>query len=154
MIDISLIPPCKRLAKVIVDQSSDVEKLHCTSLRMSIFELPERSKRRLLHGLRYQSLCSACPQTDETAASFKLRHCTRLALRYSLPSGTDDLHIAFDVVVAAPNMERWQDICLSLGSVKSCSCTFLMELIPVQTEEASHFCGRVTIRRQPSPRPL
>lgn len=115
MID-SLINSYDKLAGTICGKLPDVGRSSRTHLETSLIELPNIIKSRLLRGLDYHSSCSKCPpQTIET--TLERRHCTRLALKYSSVSSNSGLPVAFDVIVAAPKMQRWQDTCINLQSV-------------------------------------
>ncbi|KAJ4152234.1 hypothetical protein NW765_017743 [Fusarium oxysporum] len=75
-------------------------------------EYPVPIKRKLLSGLRKQSLCSSCPRLDRSQGHIRW-HLTRLLLKYRPPENNNQA-LNFDALVARDPPERWQDIGLSV----------------------------------------
>ncbi|KAB8213018.1 peptidase S8/S53 domain-containing protein [Aspergillus novoparasiticus] len=75
-------------------------------------EYPVPIKRKLLSGLRKQSLCSLCPGLDASQDSLRW-HPTRLLLEHR-PPGHDSHTLDFNVIVTKIPTGSWQDIGLSV----------------------------------------
>lgn len=119
IIKVVLVPKCQGLlAHAYSTQDSVTAHIRRNPPETTLVELHDKTKKRLLQGLRLQEMCMDCTRMEEADRDREPRHHVRLLLKNLGRVDKGERSLIFDAIVSPPHMNHWQEIGLDLGYAK------------------------------------